>query len=223
MLINILAVGDICGVPGLQFLENHLKDFKKAHDIAFAVVNGENANVVGITPKQAEQIFRAGADAITLGNHTWIRTELQPYLETEQRILRPINYAPQCPGRGIAVFPTEHGDICVLNLLGRFTLDNNTDNPRIYYVRGDQTIRAIFAEGEVGIDNALPDDMITYVEGRSLFVRGADGLVLSVYDALGRRVYHSDSYHAMSIALPGAGVYVVRLGNGAMRKVVAAN
>ena len=58
MLINILAVGDICGVPGLQFLENHLKDFKKAHDIAFAVVNGENANVVGITPKQAEQIFR---------------------------------------------------------------------------------------------------------------------------------------------------------------------
>jgi hypothetical protein len=101
--------------------------------------------------------------------------------------------------------------------------DNNTDNPRIYYVRGDQTIRAIFAEGEVGIDNALPDDMITYVEGRSLFVRGADGLVLSVYDALGRRVYHSDSYHAMSIALPGAGVYVVRLGNGAMRKVVAAN
>ena len=106
MLINILAVGDICGVPGLQFLENHLKDFKKAHDIAFAVVNGENANVVGITPKQAEQIFRAGADAITLGNHTWIRTELQPYLETEQRILRPINYAPQCPGRGIAVFPT---------------------------------------------------------------------------------------------------------------------
>ena len=129
MLINILAVGDICGVPGLQFLENHLMDFKKAHDIAFAAVNGENANVVGITPKQAEQIFRAGADAITLGNHTWIRTELQPYLETEQRILRPINYAPQCPGRGIAVFPTEYGDICVLNLLGRFTLDNNTDNP----------------------------------------------------------------------------------------------
>ena len=129
MLINILAVGDICGIPGLQFLENHLKDFKKAHDIVFTVVNGENANVVGITPKQAEQIFRAGADVITLGNHTWIRTELQPYLEAEQRILRPINYAPQCPGRGIAVFPTEYGDVCVINLLGRFTLDNNTDTP----------------------------------------------------------------------------------------------
>lgn len=129
MLINILAVGDICGVPGMQFLENHLKDFKKAHDIAFTVVNGENANVVGITPKQAEQIFRSGADVITLGNHTWIRTELQPYLESEPRILRPVNYAPQCPGRGIAVFPTEYGDICVMNLLGRFTLDNNTDNP----------------------------------------------------------------------------------------------
>lgn len=129
MFIKILAVGDVCGVPGLQFLENHLKGFQKANEISFTVVNGENANVVGITPKQAEQIFRAGADVITLGNHTWTRTELQPYLETEARILRPVNYAPQCPGRGIAVYPTDFGDVCILNLLGRFTLDSNTDNP----------------------------------------------------------------------------------------------
>ena len=71
----------------------------------------------------------AGADVITLGNHTWKRTELRPYLDERSRILRPANFAPQCPGRGIGVFKTAFGDVCVLNLIGRFTLDSNTDNP----------------------------------------------------------------------------------------------
>ncbi len=129
MNVKILAVGDVCGDPGLQCLDRKLKEFKREEGIAFAVVNGENANVVGITPKQADAIFRAGADVITLGNHTWTRTEMQPYLEERTRILRPANYAPQCPGRGIGVFRTDFGDVCVMNLLGRFTLDTCTDNP----------------------------------------------------------------------------------------------
>ena len=103
MSIKILAVGDVCGEPGLSFLKERLKDFKKENDIRFCVVNGENANVVGITPKQADQILQAGADVITLGNHTWTRTELRPYLDERNRILRPANCAPQCPGRGVSV------------------------------------------------------------------------------------------------------------------------
>ena len=129
MVIKILAVGDVCGQPGLDALEKRLKPFQKENGIAFTVVNGENANVVGITPKQADLIFRAGADVITLGNHTWTRTELQPYLAERTRILRPANYGPQCPGRGIHVYHRDFGDVCVLNLMGRFTLDTNTDNP----------------------------------------------------------------------------------------------
>jgi len=129
MAFRVLAVGDVCGQPGLDMLERRLKDLKKERNIHFTVVNGENANVVGITPRQADQIFRAGADVITLGNHTWTRTELQPYLDERTKILRPANFGPQCPGRGIAVFNTPFGDVCVLNLIGRFTLDNNTDNP----------------------------------------------------------------------------------------------
>ena len=129
MSIKILALGDVCGQPGLDFLDKRLKEYKKEQNIAFTVVNGENANVVGITPRQADLIFSAGADVITLGNHTWTRTELQPYLEERRRILRPANFAPQCPGRDINVYPTPFGDICVLNLIGRFTLDSNTDNP----------------------------------------------------------------------------------------------
>ena len=129
MSVRILAVGDVCGQPGLDHLEKILKPYKKEKDIDFTVVNGENANVVGVTPRQCDAIFRAGADVITLGNHTWVRYELQPYLDERTKILRPANFGPQCPGRGIHVFHTAFGDVCVLNLMGRFTLDSNTDNP----------------------------------------------------------------------------------------------
>ena len=129
MSVKILAVGDICGEPGLDFLTKRLKDYRKENSIDFVVANGENANVVGITPRQADLIFRAGVDVITLGNHTWTRTELRPYLDERGKILRPGNFGPQCPGRGIAAYHMPFGDVCVLNLMGRFTLDTNTDNP----------------------------------------------------------------------------------------------
>ena len=129
MKLRILAVGDVVGAPGLAFLTENLKAIKAERQIDFAVVNGENANVVGITPKQADQIFAAGADLITLGNHTWTRYELQPYLDQRRRILRPANFAPQCPGRGWGVFQAGPVKICVINLMGKFTLDANTDNP----------------------------------------------------------------------------------------------
>ena len=129
MSVKILAVGDVCGEPGLEFLERRLRDFRREKGIDFVVVNGENANVVGITPRQADAILRSGADVITLGNHTWTRTELRPYLDERKKILRPANFGPQCPGRGIEVYHAPFGDVCVLNLMGRFTLDTNTDNP----------------------------------------------------------------------------------------------
>ena len=129
MKLRILAVGDVVGAPGLAFLTENLKALKAERQIDFAVVNGENANVVGITPKQADAIFAAGADVITLGNHTWTRYELQPYLDQRKRILRPANFAPQCPGRGWGVFQAHSEKICVVNLMGKFTLDPNTDNP----------------------------------------------------------------------------------------------
>ena len=129
MTINILAVGDVVGQTGIAFLKERLKPFQKEKCVSFTVVNGENANVVGITPAQADAIFNAGADVITLGNHTWTRWELQPYLDEKARILRPANFAPQCPGRGDATFTTPFGPIRVINLMGKFTLDTNTENP----------------------------------------------------------------------------------------------
>jgi len=129
MTINILAVGDVVGPTGLAFLKERLKAFQKERGVSFTVINGENANVVGVTPAQADQILEAGADVVTLGNHTWTRWELQPYLDEKARILRPANFAPQCPGRGDATYATPFGPIRVINLMGKFTLDPNTDNP----------------------------------------------------------------------------------------------
>ena len=129
MNMRVLAVGDVCGKPGLAFLRRRLKCEQQEYKIDFTVVNGENANVVGATPAQCEEIFAAGADVITLGNHTWTRWELKDYLEHTSRCLRPANYAPQCPGRGHGEFETSFGKVCVISLMGRFTLDPNTDNP----------------------------------------------------------------------------------------------
>ncbi len=139
-----MAIGDVVGKTGLAILKEKLKGLQKEKGIDFTVVNGENANVVGITPEQAEEIINAGADVITLGNHTWTRWELQPYLNEKANILRPANYAPQCPGRGDATFSTPFGPIRVINLMGRFSLDPNTDNP---FVVVDQ----ILAENQVRI------------------------------------------------------------------------
>ena len=129
MTVKILAVGYVCGTVGLDILHRRLKPFKQENDIRFCVVNGENANVVGVTPKQCDSILKAGADVVTLGNHTWTRWELQPYLDESTRVIRPANFAPQCPGRGDTVINTEFGKVWVVNLIGRYGLDSNTDNP----------------------------------------------------------------------------------------------
>ncbi len=184
--MRVLAVGDVCGDPGLSFLERHLKEIKEERKIDFCVVNGENANVVGITPKQADAILKAGADTITLGNHTWTRTELRPYLDERRRILRPANYGPQCPGKGIQTYRTPFGDICVLNLLGRFTLDNNTDNPFViadgymHEIREKIILVDFHAEGtsEKMAMGYMLDGRVSAVWGTHTHVQTSDARVL---------------------------------------------
>ena len=116
MIINILAVGDVVADAGLDFLTGHLRALKKLKDVHFTVVNGENASGVGILPRQAEDIFAAGADVITLGNHTWNRIQIAPYLDECPYILRPANYTSRVPGKGWGVYDGPRGmRIGVLN------------------------------------------------------------------------------------------------------------
>lgn len=91
--------------------------------------NGENASGVGITPQQADEILDAGADVITLGNHTWNRREICDYLEESRYILRPANFLPSLPGRGWGVYETQIGPVAVANLIGRCNMNFGPDNP----------------------------------------------------------------------------------------------
>ena len=130
MELRILAVGDVVGDPGLEFLNRRLRTLKKNLDVHFTVVNGENASGVGLTPAQADDIFRAGADVITLGNHTWNRIQIVRTLEENPYILRPANYTNKAPGRGLGIYDGPRGlRIAVLNLIGRCELDFNADSP----------------------------------------------------------------------------------------------
>lgn len=130
MLLQIMAVGDVCAQAGLDCLARHLRALKKLHGVHFAVVNGENASGVGITPRQAQGILDAGADVITLGNHTWSRPEIGDFLEENRYILRPANFSGRTPGRGWGVYEGPRGlRIGVLSLMGRFELEYNLDSP----------------------------------------------------------------------------------------------
>lgn len=129
MDFKVLAVGDVVGNPGLDRVRRRLRQLKRDTGADFTVVNGENAAVVGLLPHQAEDILDAGADVITMGNHTWGKREIVDYMEDCPRILRPANYAPQVPGRGWQVFDTKAGPVAVIDLIGRCNMDYGPDNP----------------------------------------------------------------------------------------------
>ena len=130
MLLNILAVGDIVGEGGQDILARRLRELQREHDIHFTVVNGENASGVGLTPRQARGLYDAGADVITLGNHTWNRIQIADFLDKDPYILRPANYAGRVPGRGFGVYDGPKGlKIGVMNLMGRLELNSNLDSP----------------------------------------------------------------------------------------------
>ena len=129
MSVNILAIGDVVGQSAVAFLRKKLRPLKKLKAIDFTVVNGENASVVGLTPADAEDIFSAGADVITLGNHSFQKSGIINYLEDNRYILRPANLSPLSPGRGYGEFETRFGPVRVINLIGRCGMDFGPDSP----------------------------------------------------------------------------------------------
>ena len=129
MEFKVLAVGDVVGNPGLEKIRRNLRQLKRKTGADFVIVNGENAAVVGITPNQAEDILDAGADCITMGNHTWAKREIVDYMDDCPQIIRPANYAPQAPGRGWQIFDTKAGPVAVIDLIGRCNMDYGPENP----------------------------------------------------------------------------------------------
>lgn len=123
--------GDVVGRAGREGLVDHLGDLRRKLELEFVVVNAENAaNGFGITESTARDLFDAGADCLTLGNHAWDQKEALTYIVREPRLIRPLNYPvmASAPGRGAWVFETQSGKrILVINLLGRVHMDALND------------------------------------------------------------------------------------------------
>ena len=127
--MRILTVGDIVGWPGVKTFSRLISGLKRLYAADMVIVNGENANALGITPAQASELFASGADVITLGNHAWATRDIIPYIDRQPHLIRPYNTLAPHPGRGYVI--TEAGGlrICVVNLLGRLMMDNTPENP----------------------------------------------------------------------------------------------
>ncbi|HXH89910.1 MAG TPA: TIGR00282 family metallophosphoesterase [Gaiellaceae bacterium] len=113
------------GTPGRKAVEERLPGLREELGADFCIVNGENvADGVGITPKLAERLLAAGADVITLGNHTWRRREINPYLTGSERVIRPANFPAASPGRGLTVATGTNGTpVAVINVMGSLFLN----------------------------------------------------------------------------------------------------
>ena len=120
--MKILFIGDIVGQPGRNAVKTLLPKLREQHALDFVIANGENsAGGSGITPRTAEEIFSAGVDVITSGDHLWDQKEVLELLANERRFLRPLNYPSGTPGQGSGVFEIQDSKlkIAVLNAQGR--------------------------------------------------------------------------------------------------------
>lgn len=123
--MNILTIGDVVGTSGTEALMEKLPLIKEKYQAHFCIVNGENScSSNGISRRKADMIFSAGADVITLGNHTFRQKDAVSLLIHNKNIIRPINYPPETVGTGYCVIEKNGVKIAVLNALGRIYLEN---------------------------------------------------------------------------------------------------
>jgi metallophosphoesterase (TIGR00282 family) len=124
-MLRVLAIGDIVGKPGRSVLKEKLGEFRAQMDVDLCVANGENAaGGSGLTPDTAKDIFSAGADVITTGDHVWKKREIIKALMKDAPILRPENYPAGSPGQGFIIVSTDKGyDVGILLLQGRVFME----------------------------------------------------------------------------------------------------
>jgi 2',3'-cyclic-nucleotide 2'-phosphodiesterase len=186
-LTAILFVGDVVGSAGRRVVRTMLGDLRDELGADFVVVNGENASGgIGITPKHADELFAAGADVITLGNHTYRHREVWPYLEATRTILRPANYLPTQPGRGTALVERGGVTLGVVNLAGNLFMGHAA--PALLAI--DDTLREVAEADQVIVDMHAEatsekvalgwhlDGKVTAVVGTHTHVPTADARVL---------------------------------------------
>jgi metallophosphoesterase (TIGR00282 family) len=197
--ISILFVGDIVGGIGRRTFRTLLPGLRDRYAPTFVVVNGENAaGGVGITPKVADELFAAGADVITLGNHTYRHREVYRYLDEQERILRPANFLRSQPGHGWCVVEREGTRLGVVSLSGNLFMGTT----RSAFIEADAALHAL--EGKV--DHVLVDMHAEATSEKIGMGWHLDGQVTAVVGT------HTHVPTADARVLPGGTAYITDVG-----------
>jgi hypothetical protein len=187
--VRILFVGDVFGQPGRAALDAWLPTFRESEAIDFVIANGENAaNGAGITSKIARRLLDGGVDVLTTGNHVWRQREVFPFLSSDERIVRPANYPPAAPGRGLTVRPAADGEpVAVVNLAGNLYMDTGLSPFRVVDQLVDEArekaatvvvdLHAEATSEKVAMGHYL-DGRVTAVVGTHTHVQTSDARVL---------------------------------------------
>ena len=196
---TILFVGDVVGGLGRRTLLALLPGLQERFGVTHTVVNGENiAGGLGITPKLADELLAGGVDAITLGNHTYQRSEIGPYLDSGKPIVRPANFLASQPGRGWTVVEKGGVRLGVVNLSGNLHLRAG----RVAFLEVD----AVLAELEGKVDHVLVDMHAELTSEKVAMGWYLDGRVTAVVGT------HTHVPTADARVLPGGTAYITDVG-----------
>lgn len=197
--MKILAVGDIVGENGLNKLKEILPSLKQREKIDFVIVNGENvAGGMGITEKHFKNILFAGADVVTLGNHTWSKKDVFNIID-EEKLLRPANYPKGVVGKGYNIFNCRNKKIAVINLIGRTNMGILSENP---FLEADNIIRNIQDKS----DCIIIDFHAEATAEKIAFANYVDGRVNIVFGT------HTHVQTADEMVLPKGTAYITDIG-----------
>jgi len=187
--VKLLFVGDVFGQPGRAALLAWLPAYRETQGIDFVIANGENAaNGAGITSKLARKLLDGGVDVLTTGNHIWRQREVFGFLAEDERIVRPANYPPGAPGRGLTVRPAADGTpVAIVNLAGNLYMDTGLSPFRLVdqlvdeaHAQAATVIVDLHAEAtseKVAMGHYL-DGRVTAVVGTHTHVQTSDARVL---------------------------------------------
>jgi hypothetical protein len=177
--MKILFLGDVAGPSGCKAVQGYLPQIKKKNNIDFVIANGENASEagVGITEKNAEDMFNAGVNVITSGNHIWDQKETIEHITKEKRLLRPENLIEGSPGKGFEIYSVPSGEkIAVLNLMGNIFMKKCEDVFRTaekifnkFRLKRDADFIVVDFHGEITSEKMA---MGHYLDGKATLVIG---------------------------------------------------
>jgi metallophosphoesterase (TIGR00282 family) len=187
--MKVLMIGDVVARPGRMAVLERIQDLREQHAVDFAVMNAENvAGGFSITPSLADELFAAGIDVMTSGNHIFDKREVIPYIERQPRLLRPANYPPNTPGKGIWIGEVRGVSVAVLNLIGRVFMGPADDPFRaaeelVAAIPTDVKVRLVDMHAEATSEKVAMgwylDGRVSAVVGTHTHVQTADERILT--------------------------------------------